>query len=129
MLLPQQKRCLSCMGSILGGKCDQEVSASVQVNYINQRRFRPGRTKKIGLEMTLMRLAKVETRVETKMIRCCEVALYQSPENRTKKKTDRRATWHYAALGAGLLPDCPGLRGREKPQLYQTHEIRESRRN
>ena len=36
--------------------------------------------------------------------------------NQRTKKTGRRATWSYAALGAGLASDCSGLRGREKPE-------------
>ena len=34
------------------------------------------------------------------------------------KKTSRRATRHYAALGAGLAPNCSELNGRENPELY-----------
>ena len=48
---------------------------------------------------------------------------------REMKKTGRRATRRYAALGAGLVPDYPGLRGREKPKLYLTCKSREVSRN
>ena len=36
--------------------------------------------------------------------------------------TDRRITGRYATLDAGLVPDCPGLRGRENPELYHTRK-------
>ena len=45
------------------------------------------------------------------------------------KKTSRRAARPYAALNAGLVSDHPVLRGREKPELYETNESRETRRN
>ena len=45
------------------------------------------------------------------------------------KKTGRRITRSYTAPGAGLAQDCPGLRGREKPVLYQTRESREADRD
>ena len=35
----------------------------------------------------------------------------------------------YATLGVGLTPDCAGLRGREKPELYKTSKSREVSRN
>ena len=38
------------------------------------------------LEMAVTRFTKVEKREETEMIQCLDVALYQSPERRTKKK-------------------------------------------
>ena len=49
------------------------------------------------------------------------------PHQRTKK-TVRRATRYYTTLCIGLAPLCLGLRGREKPELYRTHESREARR-
>ena len=45
------------------------------------------------------------------------------------KETDRRATRHYATLGTGFVPNCSGLRGREKPELYETCKSREVMRN
>ena len=44
------------------------------------------------------------------------------------KKTGRRASRRYFALDAGLAPHCPVLKGRENPELYQTHESREAGR-
>ena len=38
------------------------------------------------LQMVLMRFAKIKKQVETKMIPCLHVALYQSLESRTKKR-------------------------------------------
>ena len=35
----------------------------------------------------------------------------------------------HVTLGYGLAPDCSGLRGREKPEMYESHESRETRRN
>ena len=54
---------------------------------------------------------------------------FQHQKRRAKKKTAKRATRCYFTLGTGLESDCPALRGREKPELYQTHENRDMRRN
>ena len=45
------------------------------------------------------------------------------------KKTVRRATRRYVALGALLAPDCTGLRGKENSELYETRKSREARKN
>ena len=45
------------------------------------------------------------------------------PVVRTKnKRTGGIVTTRFAALGTGLLPDGTGLRGRECPELYETHQ-------
>ena len=51
--------------------------------------------------------------------------LYKPKKISAREKTSRRTTRHYVALGAGLEPDCPGLRGRKKPELYQICKSRE----
>ena len=48
---------------------------------------------------------------------------------RDKKETGRRAIRLYATLGAGLSPNCSGLKNREKPELYHTRESQEVSRN
>ena len=45
------------------------------------------------------------------------------------EKTGRRATRRYTTLGAGLEPDFTTLRGREKSELYMTHESKDASRN
>ena len=45
------------------------------------------------------------------------------------KEMSVRVTRHHIALGSGLVPDCTGLRGREKLELYQMHKSREMWRN
>ncbi len=52
-----------------------------------------------------------------------------SRDERRTKETNRRAIRRYTAPGADLPSDCPGLRDREKPELYQTRGSREARRN
>ena len=42
------------------------------------------------------------------------------------KKTGGKVTRCYVTLGSGVVPDCTGLRGREKPDLYEMHESREA---
>ena len=44
-------------------------------------------------------------------------------------KNNRRATWRFTALDIGIAPDFPGFRVREKPELYETLESREVKRN
>ncbi len=36
---------------------------------------------------------------------------------------------NYVVLSSGLAPDCPGLRGGEKPEIYEIGENKEARRN
>ena len=40
------------------------------------------------------------------------------------KKTGRRAVRRYAALGAGLAPDCSELRDKEKPELTRLAKLK-----
>ena len=40
---------------------------------------------------------------------------------RENQRAGRRFTRHNATLGAGLVLDNPGLKGRERPELYETH--------
>ena len=49
-----------------------------------------------------------------------------SAETSGERRTGRSATRHYAALGTGLAQNYLELRGRENPELYQTHEGREA---
>ena len=59
---------------------------------------------------------------------CLGDYIVQGRNKQGTKKTGRRPTGCYAALVIGLAPDYPGLRGREKPELYQTCESREVKR-
>ena len=59
--------------------------------------------------------------------RCVHVEVEGCLENyinqgRLLKTTTRRPI----ALGSSLVPNCPGLRGREKPEMYKTYESRET---
>ena len=49
-------------------------------------------------------------------------------DEQATKKTGGNATRRYVALGTGFAPDCPGLSGREKHGMYETHKSREARR-
>ena len=43
-----------------------------------------------------------------------------SSDEETTKKTDRRATIHYAALGAGFVADCQGLKEKRRSSTILT---------
>ena len=51
--------------------------------------------------------------------------IFEPTEN---KGVDRRVTRRNAALGDGLMPESPRLRGRERSEIYESHEIEENLR-
>ena len=58
-----------------------------------------------------------------------EYCLTSTDERIPDRDRQKAATRCHVALGSGLVPDYPGLRGREKPKLYETRESREVNRS